>query len=72
MVTAREEGWKPLSLTTDNSKAIADLFKDRAGQFGIDPIRNVPSSGTSAVEVTLVSLLAPIIETWIPRIPSIF
>ena len=34
MVTAREESWKPLSLTTYNSEAIADLFKDRAGQFG--------------------------------------
>ena len=51
MVTAREEGWKPLSLTTDKSEAIADLFKDRAGQFGIDLIINVPSSGTGAVEV---------------------
>ena len=50
MVTAREEGWKPLSLTTDNSEAIADLFKDRAGQFGFNPIINVPSLGTGAVE----------------------
>ena len=51
MVTAREEDWNPLSLTTENSKAIADLFKDRAGQFGFDPIINVPSSETGAVEV---------------------
>ena len=50
MVTAREEGWKPLSLTTDNSEAIADLFNDWAGQFGFNPIINVPSSGTGAVE----------------------
>ena len=50
MVTAREEGWNPLSLTTDNSKAISDLFKKRAGQFGSDPIINVPSSGNGAVE----------------------
>ena len=50
MVTAREEVWKPLSLTTDNSEAITDLFKDRAGQFGFDPIINVPSLGTGAVE----------------------
>ena len=50
MVTEREEGWNPLSLTTDNSKAIADLFKDRAGQFGFDLIINVPLSGTGAVE----------------------
>ena len=50
MVTAREEGWKPLSLTKDNSEAIVVLFKDRAGQFGFDPIINVPSSGTGAVE----------------------
>ena len=50
MVTAREEGWKPLSLTTDNSEAISDLFKERAGQFGFDPIINVPSSGAGAVE----------------------
>ena len=50
MVTAREEGWKPLSLTTDNSKDIADLFKDRDGQFGFDLIISVPSSGTGAVE----------------------
>ena len=42
MVIAREEGWKPLSFTTDNSEAIADLFKDRAGQFGFDLIINVP------------------------------
>ena len=51
MVTAREEGWKPLSLTTDNSETIVDLFKDRAGQFGFDLIINVPSLGTGAVEV---------------------
>ena len=51
MVTAREEGWKPLSLTTDKSEATADLFKVRAGQFGFDPIINVPSSGTGAVGV---------------------
>ena len=38
MVTAREEGRKTLSLTTDNSEAIADLFKDRAGQFGFNRI----------------------------------
>ena len=50
MVTAREEGWKPLSPTTDNSEAIADIFKDWANQFGFDPIINVPSSGTGAVE----------------------
>ena len=50
IVTAREEGWKPLSLTTDNSEAISDLFKDWAGQFGFDPIINLPSSGTSTVE----------------------
>ena len=31
MVTVREEGWNTLSLTTDNSKAITDLFKDQAG-----------------------------------------
>ena len=49
-VTVREEGWKPLSLTTDNSEAIADLFKDRAGQFGFNPIINFPLSGTGAVE----------------------
>ena len=49
MVTAREEGWKPLSLTTDNFEAIADLFKNRASQFGFDPIINFPSSGTGAV-----------------------
>ena len=51
MVTARKEGWNPLSLTTDNSNAIAALFKDRAGQFDFDPIINVPSAGTGAVEV---------------------
>ena len=28
MVTAREEGWNPLPLTTDKSEAIANLFKD--------------------------------------------
>ena len=50
MVTAREKGWKPLSLTMDNPEAIDDLFKDWAGQFGFDPIINVPSSGTGAVE----------------------
>ena len=50
MVTAKEEGCNPLSLTTDNSEAIADLFKDRDGQFGFDPIINVPSSGIGAVE----------------------
>ena len=31
MVTVREEGWNTLSLTTDNSEAITDLFKDQAG-----------------------------------------
>ena len=51
MATAREEGWKPLSLKTDKSEGIADLFKDRAGQFGFDPIINVQLSGTGAVEV---------------------
>ena len=51
VVTTGEEGWKPLSLTTDNSEAIADLSKDRAGQFGFDPIINVPSLGTGAVQV---------------------
>ena len=50
MVTAREEGWKSLSLTPDNFESTVDLFKDRAGQFGFDPIINVPSSGTGAVE----------------------
>ena len=49
MVTSREKVWKTLSLTTDNSKATADLFKDRAGQFGFDPIINVPSSGISTI-----------------------
>ena len=29
MVTAREECWKPVSLTTDNSEAIADLFNHK-------------------------------------------
>ena len=50
MVTQREEGWKLLSLTTENSEVLADLFKDRAGQFGLDPIVNVPTSGTGALE----------------------
>ena len=50
MVTQREEGWKLLSLTTKNSEVLADLFKDRAGQFGLDPIVNVPTSGTGALE----------------------
>ena len=50
MVTAREDSWKPLSLTTDNYEAIADLFKDQAVQFGFDPIINVRLSGTGAVE----------------------
>ena len=50
MVTFMKEGWKPLSLTTDNSKPVADLFKDRAGQFSFDPIINDPSSETSTVE----------------------
>ena len=53
MVTAMEEGWNPLSITTDNSEAIVDLFKDWAGQFGFDPIINVPSLGTGAVEANL-------------------
>ena len=48
MVTATEEGWKTLSLTTYNSEDIANLFKDRAGQFGFNPIINVSSSGTGA------------------------
>ena len=51
MVTAREEGYKPLSLTTDNYEAIADLFKDQASQFLFDLIINVPLSRTSAIEV---------------------
>ena len=50
MVTTSEEGWKPLSLRTDNYEATDDLFKDQAGQFGFDSIINVPSSETSAIE----------------------
>ena len=50
MVTAWEEGWKPLPLTTDNSDAIADPFKDRAGQFRFDPIINVPSLWNGTVK----------------------
>jgi hypothetical protein len=50
MVTQKEDGWKPVSLTTENSEVLADLFKDRAGQFGLDPIINVPTSGTGALE----------------------
>ena len=49
MVTQKEEGWKLLSLTTENSEVLADLFKDRAGQFGLDPIVMVPTSGTGAI-----------------------
>ena len=48
--TAREDGWKPIALTTDNSEALADLFKDRAGQFGLSPIINVPTTGTGVAE----------------------
>ena len=40
----------PLSFTTDNSDAIADLFKDRASQFKFNPIIIFPSLGTGAVE----------------------
>ena len=49
MVTQKEEGWKLLSLTTDNSEFLADLFKN-AGQFGLGPIVMVPTSGTGAVQ----------------------
>ena len=52
MVTQREEGWKLVSLTTENSEVLADPFKDRAGQFGLDPIVNVPTSGTGPLEWT--------------------
>ena len=50
MVAQREERWRLLSLTTKDLKVIADLFKDRAGQFGLDPIVNVSTSGTGALE----------------------
>ena len=50
MVTHKEEGWKHLSLSTENSEVLADLFKDRAGKFGLDPIVMVPTSGTGAVQ----------------------
>ena len=50
MVTAREEGRKLLSLAMDNSEAISDLFKYQAGQFRFNPIINIPSLGTGAVE----------------------
>ena len=48
MVTAKEEGWKPLPLTTDSAEAFANLFKDRAAQFGLDPILDVPTKGSGA------------------------
>jgi hypothetical protein len=50
MVTQREEGWKPLSLATENSEVLADIFKDRAGKIGLDPIVSVPTSGTGAIK----------------------
>ena len=46
MVTEREEGWRALSLTTDSSEPLANLIKDRARQFGLDPIMDVPTEGT--------------------------
>ena len=50
MVTQKEEGWKRPSLTIGNLEVLADLFKDRAGQFGLDPIVVIPTSGTGALQ----------------------
>ena len=50
MVTQKEEGCKLLSLTTKHLEVLADLFKDRAGKFGLNPIVMVPTSGTSALQ----------------------
>ena len=52
LVTKTTEGWKKesTSATVDHADKVLDLFKDRAVQFGLDNIMNVPTSGTGKVE----------------------
>jgi len=52
LITKTTEGWKKESTaaTVDHADKVLDLFKDRAVQFGLDNIMNVPTSGTGKVE----------------------
>ena len=45
-VTKISEGGKPISVTVANAKTILDMFKDRATQYGLDHIIDVPTTGT--------------------------
>ena len=56
MVTQKEEEWKLLSLATANSEVLADLFKDHAGQFGLDRIVMVPTSGTGDLQTAPLTI----------------
>jgi hypothetical protein len=38
MVTQREEGHKLFSLTKNKYEVLVDLFKDRVGHFGLNPM----------------------------------
>ena len=49
MIIQKGEGWKLLSLITENLEILANLFKDCAGQYRLDLIVMVPTSGTGAV-----------------------
>ena len=56
-VTKIREGGTPISVTVANSETILDLFKDRATQYGLDHITNVPTIRTGRVEAQARTLV---------------
>ena len=43
------KGGTPISVTVANAETILDLYKDRATQYGLEHIINVPTTGTGIV-----------------------
>jgi hypothetical protein len=56
MVTQREEGRKLLFLVINNSEVLTDLFKDCAGYFGLNLIREIPTSVIGTLKRTLCTI----------------
>ena len=49
-VTKMQDGWKPLTCSTETANQFMDLFKDRQTQFGLDNILRIPTKGNGKIQ----------------------
>ena len=54
--TEKTGGWKEISVFTANDDIFTNLLTDHTTQFGLDPIMNVSTSGTGAVNVAPIPI----------------